>query len=154
MKSQCIFLHQTQIGLFLTFHSCKLVDKTDNNLIYYLVTAEIKTVFIVTMAHDNDKQSEQGILVEETRPEVKKPTLYKVVLLNDEYTPMDFVVAILQAFFQLTEEKATQVMLQVHYRGKGICGVFTREIAETKVEQVNDYSRSHEHPLLCVMEEM
>ena len=72
--------------------------------------------------------------------------------LNDDFTPMDFVVAVLETFFAMTRQKATQVMLHVHTRGKGICGVFTREVAETKVTQVNEFSRSHQHPLLCTME--
>ncbi len=95
-----------------------------------------------------------GVAVQESRPELKQPPMYKVVLLNDDYTPMDFVVDVLMRFFGLNHDKATQIMLHVHTRGKGICGVYTREIAETKVKQVNDYSRSHEHPLLCSMEEV
>jgi len=79
--------------------------------------------------------------------------MYKVILLNDDYTPMEFVVQVLETFFRMDREKATQVMLHVHTRGMGVCGVFTREIAETKVTQVNDYSRDHQHPLLCTMEQ-
>jgi ATP-dependent Clp protease adaptor protein ClpS len=75
------------------------------------------------------------------------------VLLNDDYTPMEFVVEVLQVFFGMDRQKATQIMLHVHTRGKGVCGVYTHEIAETKVMQVNNYSREHQHPLLCVMEE-
>jgi ATP-dependent Clp protease adaptor protein ClpS len=75
-----------------------------------------------------------------------------VVLLNDDYTPMDFVVHVLEAFFSLPRDKATQVMLQVHTQGKGVCGVYTREIAETKVHQVNTFSRDNQHPLLCTLE--
>jgi ATP-dependent Clp protease adaptor protein ClpS len=78
--------------------------------------------------------------------------MYQVVLLNDDYTPMDFVVTVLETFFAMTRQKATQVMLHVHTRGKGVCGVFTREVAETKVTQVNEFSRSNQHPLLCTME--
>lgn len=91
-------------------------------------------------------------VVEEVRPAVKKPNLYKVLLLNDDFTPMDFVVGILTKFFHLLPERATQIMLQVHYEGKGICGVFTYDVAETKVAQVNNYARSSEYPLLCSME--
>jgi ATP-dependent Clp protease adaptor protein ClpS len=79
--------------------------------------------------------------------------MYKVILLNDDYTPMEFVVQVLETFFRMDREKATQVMLHVHTRGMGVCGVFTREIAETKVTQVNEYSRDHQHPLLCTMEQ-
>jgi ATP-dependent Clp protease adaptor protein ClpS len=95
---------------------------------------------------------ERGTLLEEARPEVAKPPMYQVVLLNDDYTPMDFVVTVLETFFAMTRQKATQVMLHVHTRGKGVCGVFTREVAETKVTQVNEFSRSNQHPLLCTME--
>lgn len=85
-------------------------------------------------------------------PKLNEPRKYKVVLLNDDYTPMEFVVEVLKRFFQLTEEVAVQVMLQVHHQGRGVCGTFTRDIAETKVVLVNDYARSNEHPLLCKME--
>ncbi len=88
----------------------------------------------------------------ETLPALKQPKKYKVVLINDDYTPMEFVIDILKYFFHFNEELATQVMLQVHVLGKGICGVFTRDIAETKVALVNDYARSKEQPLLCTME--
>ena len=97
---------------------------------------------------------EQGAVVEETRPELAKPPMYQVALLNDDYTPMEFVVSVLQMFFAMDHARATQVMLHVHTRGKGICGVFTREVAETKVTQVNEFSRSHHHPLMCTMEKL
>lgn len=83
--------------------------------------------------------------------EVQLPKKFKVVLLNDDYTPMDFVVDILKRFFRLDEETATLVMLQIHIQGKGVGGVYTRDIAETKVAQINDFSRQNEHPLLCIM---
>ena len=101
----------------------------------------------------NDEGQRQGLLVDEAKPRVKRPALYKVVLLNDDYTPMEFVVEVLESFFRMDRSKATQVMLHVHTRGKGVCGVFTYEIAETKAAQVNDYSRKHQHPLLCTLEE-
>ncbi|MDV3239850.1 MAG: ATP-dependent Clp protease adapter ClpS [Gammaproteobacteria bacterium] len=97
--------------------------------------------------------SEDGLAVQESKPKLKPPPLYKVVLLNDDYTPMEFVVQVLETFFGMSREKATQIMLHVHTRGKGVCGVFTREIAETKVAQVSEYARRHQHPLLCTMEE-
>jgi len=89
-----------------------------------------------------------------TRPETrtKRPSLYKVLLLNDDYTPMEFVVHILQRFFRMTAEQATQVMLHVHQKGVGVCGVFTYEVAETKVNQVLSFAQQHEHPLQCTME--
>ncbi|MFA7593826.1 MAG: ATP-dependent Clp protease adapter ClpS [Thiohalobacteraceae bacterium] len=96
---------------------------------------------------------EDGLAIQEAKPKLKPPPLYKVVLLNDDYTPMEFVVEVLETFFGMSREKATQIMLHVHTRGKGVCGVFTREIAETKVAQVSEYARHHQHPLLCTMEE-
>lgn len=95
---------------------------------------------------------DHGVAVEETRPEVDRPPLYRVILINDDFTPMEFVVVVLETFFSMDRERATQVMLHVHTRGKGICGTFTREVAETKVTQVNEFSRSRQHPLLCTME--
>jgi ATP-dependent Clp protease adaptor protein ClpS len=99
-----------------------------------------------------DNRDGQPGLLEKTRPKVKKPPLYKVLLLNDDYTPMEFVVHVLQAFFGKGREEATRIMLAVHHRGVGVCGVYPREIAETKVDQVMDLARRHEHPLQCIME--
>ena len=87
-----------------------------------------------------------------TRTKTAKPALYRVLLLNDDYTPMEFVVLTLQRFFKMTIEDATRVMLHVHQRGVGVCGVFTYEVAETKVNQVIDFAREHQHPLQCTME--
>lgn len=101
--------------------------------------------------HTNDDDAGTGI-VTKTRPKTKKPSLYKVLLLNDDYTPMDFVVYILERFFNKTAEEATQIMLHVHNKGVGICGVYTYEIAETKVAQVMNFAREHQHPLQCTME--
>jgi ATP-dependent Clp protease adaptor protein ClpS len=91
-------------------------------------------------------------LITKTRPETKKPSLYKVLMLNDDYTPMEFVVHTLERFFNKSREEATRVMLHVHQRGVGVCGVFTYEVAETKVAQVMDFARQHQHPLQCRME--
>ena len=96
---------------------------------------------------------ESGLTVQEARPKLKRPPLFKVLLLNDDYTPMEFVVQVLETFFGMNREKATQIMLHVHTRGVGVCGVYTRDVAETKVTQVNEYSRTHQHPLMCTMEE-
>ena len=96
---------------------------------------------------------DQGLIVEKAKPKLKPPRMYKVILLNDDYTPMEFVVHILELFFGMNRDKATKIMLHVHTRGKGVCGVYTRDIAETKVAQVTDYSREHQHPLFCTMEE-
>lgn len=101
-----------------------------------------------------ETERDRGLAVEEVRPALEKPPLYQVLLLNDDYTPMEFVVSVLETFFAMDRQKATQVMLHVHTRGKGVCGVFTREVAETKVTQVNEFSRSHQHPLLCTMEKL
>lgn len=106
------------------------------------------------MEEDIDSNDEDiGVAVQEARPKLKRPRMYKVILLNDDYTPMDFVVHVLMSYFNMSQEKATRVMLNVHTQGKGICGVFTHEVAETKVHLVNEYSKRNHHPLLCIMEE-
>lgn len=97
---------------------------------------------------------DDGLALQEAQPKLKRPPLYKVLLLNDDYTPMDFVVYVLQKFFGMDQEKATQVMLQVHTRGMGVCGIFNRDIAETKVALVNQFAREHQHPLKCTMEKV
>jgi ATP-dependent Clp protease adaptor protein ClpS len=95
---------------------------------------------------------EGGFAIDTAKPKLKQPPMYKVVMLNDDYTPMEFVVKVLQIFFAMSLENATRVMWQVHTEGKGICGVFTYEIAETKIAQVNEYSMNYQHPLKCVLE--
>ncbi len=108
------------------------------------------------MGVEDDQQHGQvghNLVVEEAQPKLRKPPLYQVVLLNDDYTPMEFVVDVLERIFSLDRTRATRIMLEVHTQGKGVCGVFTFEIAETKVAQVMTYSRQHQHPLLCTMEE-
>ncbi|WP_119168363.1 ATP-dependent Clp protease adapter ClpS [Algihabitans albus] len=92
-----------------------------------------------------------GVVVK-TRTKTKKPSMYKVLMLNDDYTPMEFVVHVLERFFGKSQEEATQIMLHVHRRGVGVCGVYTYEVAETKVTQVIDFARKHEHPLQCTLE--
>ncbi len=104
------------------------------------------------MSNPNIGAGQTDGLAELTRQKVEPPPMYKVVLHNDDYTPMDFVIDVLSRFFNMQYEKASEVMLQVHYEGKAVCGVFTAGIAETKVQQVTDYAREHEHPLLCTME--
>ncbi len=103
-------------------------------------------------AGDQQRDSEGGLALQESKPELKRPPLFKVVLLNDDYTPMEFVVEVLEVFFRMNREQATQVMLTVHTRGKGLCGIYTRDIAETKATQVNQYARENQHPLLCEIE--
>ncbi|HWL21175.1 MAG TPA: ATP-dependent Clp protease adapter ClpS [Bradyrhizobium sp.] len=98
-----------------------------------------------------DDDQSTGVVLK-TKPKTKKPSLYKVLMLNDDYTPMEFVVHILERFFAKNREEATQVMMHVHRRGVGICGVYTYEVAETKVTQVMDFARQHQHPLQCTLE--
>lgn len=100
---------------------------------------------------DDDTGTGTGI-VTKTRPKTKRPTLYKVLLLNDDYTPMEFVVLVLERFFNKDREEAMRIMLHVHQNGVGMCGVYTYEVAETKVTHVMDFARKHQHPLQCVME--
>ncbi|WP_126444412.1 ATP-dependent Clp protease adapter ClpS [Sulfuricystis multivorans] len=98
-------------------------------------------------------QPNGNVVLEPEQQKVNPPPLYKVVLLNDDYTPMDFVVVVLEKFFRMSREKATRVMLTVHHRGRAVCGVYPRDVASTKVEQVTAFARQHQHPLACVMEE-
>ena len=104
------------------------------------------------MTRRDADQAGQGRTQTLERTQTQRPRLYRVLLLNDDYTPMDFVVDVLVRFFAMDVEKATQVMLHVHTRGRGVCGVYSREVAESKVAQVNEYSRLNQHPLLCTME--
>ena len=90
--------------------------------------------------------------ISEVQPQLARPSMYQVILLNDDYTPMDFVIEILKRFFAMQEDKAAEIMWQIHSKGRGICGVYSRDIAETKVKQTNEFAQNHEHPLLCVME--
>ncbi len=99
----------------------------------------------------NDEQERIGLAVR-TRPRAKRPSMYKVLMLNDDYTPMEFVVHVLERFFHKSREDATAIMLQVHHAGVGLCGVFTHEVAETKVTQVMDLARQNQHPLRCTIE--
>ena len=99
---------------------------------------------------DQDER-ETGVVVK-SKAKTKKPSMYKVLLLNDDYTPMEFVVHVLERFFNKSREDATRIMLHVHRRGVGVCGVYTYEVAETKVNQVIDFARKHEHPLQCTLE--
>ncbi len=99
------------------------------------------------------RQPELDLEVKPSVPLLHMPSLYRVYLLNDDYTPMDFVVEVLERYFSMDRQIATEIMLQVHQKGRGICGLYTKEIAETKVVQVNEYARRNQHPLLCKMEE-
>ena len=99
----------------------------------------------------NDDGPSTGVVVR-TKPKAKKPSMYKVIMLNDDYTPMEFVVMVLERFFNKNHEEASHIMLHVHQKGVGVCGVYTYEIAETKVTQVMDLARQHQHPLQCTLE--
>ena len=101
---------------------------------------------------DAGDNADVGYAATTEKPKLKKPPLYKVILVNDDYTPMDFVVDVLRSFFGMNVEKATQIMLKVHTEGKGVCGVFSKDVAETKAAQVNEYSRECEQPLMCSVE--
>ena len=104
------------------------------------------------MGKEQEHRGDDGLALQEAKPKLKKPPMYKVYLLNDDFTPMDFVVRLLEKFFGMDREKATRVMLTVHTQGKGVCGIYTYEVAETKIAQVNEYSELHQHPLMCSME--
>ena len=99
----------------------------------------------------NDPKTNTGV-IEKVKPKTKKPSMYKVIMLNDDYTPMEFVVHVLERFFSKTRDEATKIMLHVHQQGVGICGIFSYEIAETKVMQVIDFARQNQHPLQCTIE--
>jgi len=112
------------------------------------------------MSEDDNKELPEApdfsrdLVLEEAKPELKKPSLYQVILLNDDYTPMDFVVEVLEMIFAMDRQRATRIMLEVHTKGRARCGVYTYEIAETKVAQISSYAEQHQHPLLSVMEEV
>lgn len=105
------------------------------------------------MSKDNIISIDKEKQLDAVRKKVQPPPMYKVILNNDDYTPMDFVVEVIIRFFNMDAEKANQVMLTVHYHGKAVCGIYTAEVAETKVMQVNQYARKHQHPLMCTMEQ-
>jgi len=121
------------------------------------MTGEWKTMIAQPILMQNEKDGDGGngnrtSVITRTKPKTKQPNLYRVLILNDDYTPMDFVIHVLERFFQKDAEAATRIMLHVHNHGVGECGVFTYEVAETKVSQVMDFAREHQHPLQCVME--
>ena len=110
----------------------------------------------MAMSQEPDRYGDEGdqdLATAQSKPKLKKPPLYRVVLLNDDYTPMDFVVQVLQKIFSMERTLATRVMLQVHTQGKGVCGVYTYDIAETKVAQVSAFAKRNQHPLFCTLEE-
>jgi len=109
-------------------------------------------MFLMSNDNDRNREDDQTGVVTRTKTRTKKPSLYKVLLLNDDYTPMEFVVHVIERFFNKGREEATRIMLHVHQRGVGVCGVYTYEVAETKVTQVMEFARQHQHPLQCTME--
>ena len=109
---------------------------------------------IMANPDDLDSDKDLGVVEAQPKPKLKRPSMSQVLLMNDDFTPMDFVIDVLSLYFSMTSEKATQVMLQVHTEGRGSCGVFTADVAETKVHQVNEFSKIHQHPLLCIAESM
>ena len=121
----------------------------------YFTRVKSETNIIHAMAQKDDGDGDAGTglgVATRTRTRTKQPTPYKVLMLNDDYTPMEFFVAVLQQFFRMSIEDATRVMLHVHQRGVGVCGIFTYEVAETKVSQVMDFAKQHQHPLQCTVE--
>ncbi len=119
-----------------------------------VITGTTQGHLIYLMADDNKRDDDrpQTGVVTRTRAKTKKPSMYKVVILNDDYTPMEFVVHVLQKFFHKSSDDATQIMLHIHQRGVGVCGVYPFDVAETKVTQVIDYARQNEHPLQATLE--
>jgi ATP-dependent Clp protease adaptor protein ClpS len=124
------------------------------NIGIILSTKSIFVDLVIMSDFDPFKDNDDGVAIQEAKPKLKRPPLYKVILLNDDFTPMDFVIEILMDFFAMSEQKATLIMLQIHTQGVGVCGTYSKDVAETKVCIVNEYSRAHQHPLLCSMEEV
>lgn len=118
-----------------------------------LLLSDDNTKLPAPIGADTSEENTQGQTLTHFKPKLKKPSMYKVILLNDDFTPMDFVILILKRFFRKSEEDADRIMLQVHHQGAGIAGVYSHEIAETKVYLVNEFARSNQHPLKCIMEE-
>lgn len=120
--------------------------------LHFIMRKYLDTRLTLKASDEGYSSGDTDLAVVESKPALKQPPLYKVLLLNDDYTPMEFVVEVLQLFFYIEHERATQIMLAVHTEGRGVCGVFPYDIAETKMTQVNEFSRVNEHPLLCQIE--
>ncbi len=126
---------------------------SSNNNNFYLKSAYLVCIMNINSDQnsDNNDELQRGLLLE-TKPKTKKPSMYNVLILNDDYTPMEFVVMVLEKIFNKKQEEATQIMLHVHKNGVGVCGTFTFEVAETKCKSVLDMAKEHEHPLQCTIE--
>jgi ATP-dependent Clp protease adaptor protein ClpS len=122
------------------------------NLVMAGVIEAVEAAMSAGSEYDNDGGDTGTVVVTRTKTVTKRPNLYRVLLLNDDYTPMEFVIHVVENFFQKNREEATRIMLHVHHHGVGECGIFSYEVAETKVTQVMDFARKHQHPLQCVME--
>ncbi|MEE9326050.1 MAG: ATP-dependent Clp protease adapter ClpS [Cocleimonas sp.] len=130
-----------------------MVESLNQRKHIYRIGKVINSVTKVVNNQSGDEfDQDSGLMVQESRPEVAEPKRYMVILVNDDFTPMEFVVEILRQFFSHDEESATRIMLNVHTKGKGVCGIFSKDIAETKVVLVNEFAQENEHPLLCTME--
>ena len=123
-----------------------------NEALKFYIEYDIKEIPLSIMSEDNDNDQADGNTKLATKPKTKIPSLYRVLMMNDDYTPMEFVIEVLEKFFQKNREEATQIMLHVHQRGVGICGVYTYDLAETKAMQVMNYARKYEHPLQVQLE--
>lgn len=113
---------------------------------------KLKNIRLTLEGSEGENEEDGNLAVAESKPQLKQPSMYQVVMFNDDFSPMEFVVEILETFFYMNREKATQIMLVVHTQGRAVCGIFSKDVAETKVMQVNEYSKQSQHPLLCQVE--
>jgi len=145
-----VFLYQS--------NCCKIensppnIEKCKNS--YQTMSKTEDCLLVLAQGSSSNPHHDDGLLVAPVKPALKSPSLYQVIMLNDDYTPMDFVIEVLLTYFSMNEEKATQIMLTVHTQGQAVCGVFTRDIAETKMALVNQYSAECDHPLLCEIKQV
>lgn len=153
--NQCLFLDRSEIASVLLPVFQAGVCSAGQSAVDMKQTGTFISLPAVLSGDDktrNDDNGDDTSVITRTRTRAKKPSLYRVLLMNDDYTPMEFVVHVLQRFFNKNDAEAHRIMLHVHHQGVGECGVFTYEVAETKVTQVMDFARKHQHPLQCVME--
>ena len=140
-------------SLVIRYYSARLIYLDPRqNLIMVIIEHYPLKLDPLRLSNDDESYPDEGLSLEEAKPKLKKPSLYKVVMLNDDYTPMEFVVQVLEKFFGMNREKATRIMLEIHTSGKAVCGIYTQDVAETKADQVNQYAQENEHPLLCEIE--